>query len=149
MSHPTLRVRALIVSAGQVLLARLRVRPVAFLPGGRVEPGESLVDALAREVKEECGAVPERIEYLGAVENLWLEDEDGRRIRDLSHFFLVESVGLDPSAAPRCNDEGVEMYWVPSSQVKHEPVKPESVKRLLCNWLDGVRDTWWAYEQEA
>jgi 8-oxo-dGTP diphosphatase len=147
MSRPTLRVRALLVSAGHILLARLQVRPVAFLPGGRVEPGEALMDALSREVKEECGAVAEKIAYLGVAENIWREN--GRRMHDLSHFFLVESRDLDPSVTPRCNDEGVEMYWIPSSQMKHEPIKPESVKQLLCNWLDGARNTWWAYEREA
>jgi len=147
MSYPTLRVRALIVRDGHVLLARLLCRPVAFLPGGRVEPGEPVEDALRREVQEECGVSAERIEYLGAVENLW--NENGRRIHDLSHFFLVEAAALRASFTPQCNDEGVELYWAPAAQVQVEPVKPESVKRLLCGWLDGRRDAWWAYEQEA
>jgi 8-oxo-dGTP diphosphatase len=147
MSYPTLRVRALIVSDGHVLLARLQSRPVAFLPGGRVEPGEPIADALKREVREECGVAAERIEYLGAVENVW--SENGRRIHDLSHFFLVESAALRVSFTPQCNDDGVELCWVAAAQVQSEPVKPESVKRLLCGWLDGQRDAWWAYEQEA
>jgi 8-oxo-dGTP diphosphatase len=82
--HPTLRVRALIVSANHLLLALLLTKPVSFLPGGQVEPRESLVTALAREVMEECGAVAEQTEYLGAVENLWIEN--GQRIHDLSHY---------------------------------------------------------------
>ena len=147
MSFPTLRVRALIVNEGHVLLARLQSRPVAFLPGGRVEPDESIADALVRELREECGVAVERIEYLGAVENLW--SEGGRRIHDLSHFFLAESDGLRPSFTPQCNDEGVELYWVSATQVRSEPVKPESVKQLLCKWLDGRREPWWAYEREA
>jgi 8-oxo-dGTP diphosphatase len=145
--HPILRVRALIVSDGHLLLARLQFRPVAFFPGGRVEPGESLVDALKRELLEECGAVAESIEYLGAVENLWAEN--GRRVHDLSHFFRVESSALTPNHAPQCNDDGVQLYWVSLSQAKDEPVKPEAVKQLLCGWLAGERKVWWAYEKEA
>ena len=142
--YPNLRVRALIVSGGHLLLARLHTRPVVFFPGGRVESDESLVDASAREVKEECGAIADRIEYLGAVENIW--SENGRRIH---HFFLVESAALGPSATPHCQDQRVELYWVPFGRAKHEPIKPESVKRLLCGWLDGQRNVWWAYESEA
>ena len=147
MPYPTIRVRALIVSNNYLLLARLRTRPVSFLPGGRVEPSESLVAALQREVYEECEAVAEGIEYLGAVENLWVED--GRRIHDLNHFFRVECASLNSAHTPYCNDEGVAMRWVPVEQVADEPIKPESLKQLLCSWFGGNRDVWWAYEQES
>jgi len=56
----TQRVRALLVTPGNDLLAIRRIRPgqapYSVLPGGGVEPGEDLETALARELHEELAA---------------------------------------------------------------------------------------------
>ncbi len=51
----TLGVRALLVSAGRVILVRHTYAPGWYLPGGGVERGESAAEALEREVREEAG----------------------------------------------------------------------------------------------
>lgn len=55
--HPRIRVAALLVMDGKVLLARHRKdgRTYHLLPGGGVETGETLSAALEREVAEETG----------------------------------------------------------------------------------------------
>ena len=57
--HPRIRVAALILLEGKVLLVRHRKGDSVYhlLPGGGVEAGESLGAALAREVAEETGLV--------------------------------------------------------------------------------------------
>lgn len=53
----TLGVRAMLLKDGQVVLVRHSYVPGWYFPGGGVEVGESVAEALTREVGEEVGAV--------------------------------------------------------------------------------------------
>jgi 8-oxo-dGTP diphosphatase len=59
--HPRVRVAALLLIEGKVLLVRHLKdgRRYHLLPGGGVERGESLAEALRREIAEETGLVAE------------------------------------------------------------------------------------------
>ena len=52
----TLGVRAMLIDGDQILLVKHSYVPGWYLPGGGVEAGESLGEALAREIREETGA---------------------------------------------------------------------------------------------
>ena len=52
----TLGVRAMLIKEGHVLLVKHSYVPGWYFPGGGVEAGESLGEALEREVREEAGA---------------------------------------------------------------------------------------------
>lgn len=67
---------------GHVLLVRKRGTACFLQPGGKREPGESDLDALARELHEElgCSIVPGTAEKLGTFEAP-AANEPGQRVR--------------------------------------------------------------------
>ena len=86
--RPFLAVSAAIFRAGKVLLVR-RARPPATgvwtLPGGVVEVGETLMEAVVREVTEETSLTVEPLALAGH-RNVVVRDADGRVAR---HFVVL------------------------------------------------------------
>lgn len=87
-SHIEIISRGLITSGGHILLCRSVKAGYHYLPGGHVEFGETAAEALARELREECGR-DSRVQEL-----LFLSEErfnDGRKDRhELNLVFRVE-----------------------------------------------------------
>ncbi len=76
-----------VVNSGRVLLCLMRSTGKYFLPGGAVEIGETLEEALAREVKEEAGIEIE-IGNLVAHDQSFFFYDDVHRWQVLAFFFL-------------------------------------------------------------
>lgn len=73
----TLGVRAMLLERDRVVLVRHSYVPGWYLPGGGVEAGESFAEALAREVREETGAVlTAQPQLFGLYRNARVSDRD-------------------------------------------------------------------------
>lgn len=108
---PEVCVGAVAVDGDRLLLVRRGRGPAAgawSIPGGRVHPGETLAEAVVRELAEETGLEGVCGELLG-----WLE-----RIGPDHHFLIMDFVVdvLDPYE-PRAGDDAAEAAWVPLGQV--------------------------------
>lgn len=107
MNPPEVCVGAIVVDEDDLLLIR-RGRGAAqgewSIPGGRVEPGELLAEAVVRELLEETGLE-------GICEDLvgWAE-----RIAPDEHYVILDfRVTLLERATPTAGDDAAEAAWVP------------------------------------
>lgn len=70
IEQPPVAIAVPLLPSGQILLVEqwrpLLNQTMLECPGGKLEPGESIQDAIRRELSEEVGMVPDRIEPLGA-----------------------------------------------------------------------------------
>ena len=121
--RPFLAVSAAIGRDGKVLLVR-RARPPASglysLPGGVVEIGETLHQALVREVREETGM---------AVEPLGLAGDPARRERQddemtLDAVLRIADDRLAKPGEPCLNEELSEALWIEPPEVAGLPTTP-------------------------
>lgn len=108
---PVLGVSALVVEEDQLLLVRRERDPARgmwALPGGHVEMGETLAEAVVREVAEETGLEGVAGELVGLAELI-----DG----GFHAVVLSFRVHLMEYAVPQAADDAVEASWVPLGDV--------------------------------
>jgi 8-oxo-dGTP diphosphatase len=110
-TRPYLAVSAAIFRDGRVLIVR-RARPPAHglytLPGGGVELGETLEEAVIREVREETALQIEPVELVGFRQAI-ARDGDGRVER---HFVILPFAARWIGGEISLNEELAEAHWL-------------------------------------
>jgi 8-oxo-dGTP diphosphatase len=124
---PQVCVGAVAVSDGRLLLVRRGHGPAAgewSVPGGRVEPGEALAEAVVRELREETGLDAVCGRLLGVAE----------RIDDRNHFVILdyEAVVMD-DRPPEAGDDAAEVAWVLLGEVLDLELV-EGLAEQLADW---------------
>ena len=114
--RPILAVSAVVWRDGRFVVVR-RARPPAqgafTLPGGGVEAGETLKQAVERELREETGLIIEPIDLAGHREVI-MRDAEGRVAR---HFVILAFAALWRQGELTLNEELAEARWIDAAEL--------------------------------
>lgn len=120
--EPVICAGAVVRDAADRLLLVRRGRPPAegtwSLPGGRVEPGEALHDAAAREVREETGLDVAVGALLRSV-TIW----DGR-------YLVHDFAAAVTSGTLQAGDDAADARWFDPTEIEGLPLSPGLLEEL-------------------
>ena len=110
--RPIVGVAAVVIEDDRVALVR-RGRPPAYgewsLPGGAVEPGESLEEAVVREVAEEIGLKVEVVEVAAVLERIFWDQEGEVQY----HYVLIDFLCRKTGGKLQASSDAISCSQVP------------------------------------
>lgn len=129
-------IKAIIIANGSILLTKNSDPQGIFylLPGGGQEPGETMIDALQRECREELGVdvIAHDLEiireYMGKNHEFAEWDGEAHQIEFMFRCSIAESSSFAPSN-PDTAQIGVE--WVPIRDLPQHRVYPKALRAVI------------------
>ncbi len=141
---PRIRVSALVIdSEDRVLLVRQgrNDRPRWMLPGGGVEGGEAMTDALVRELAEETGLTDVRVLAPVAMVESIAPPGTGLR-RHVVHVVFAVRADEQQMTQVRSSDRAIrEVRWMARSELMGIPLHPP-IAGFLAEWRQGAAFGW-------
>jgi len=116
--------RGVAVRGTKVLLCRAKGGDSTYLPGGHIEFGETAREALEREVLEETGLSSRAGEFLGVVENSFLQHS--KRHCEINLVYRLE---LGPGDVTS-REDWIEFEWCEKDALEGANLLPREMKEL-------------------
>lgn len=116
-AHPLVGVGAVLVRNGEILLAKRGAEPGRgkwSIPGGLVELGEEVRDAVVREVMEECNLEVEVGQLIDVVDNIVRDEKEQLKY----HFVVLDFFVRLKGGNLKATDDALRLEWVPLEKVE-------------------------------
>ena len=136
-AHPAVGVGAVVVRGGRALIVRRAHEPRKgewSLPGGLLHLGESLADAVRREVREETGLDVELGPIIETFDRIHRDDEG--RVR--YHFVIIDFVCWSPGGDAVAGSDAEAVAWVTADEIDHYGVNAHA-KAVIVKGLEVLR----------
>ena len=113
--------RGVAIHDGKLLLCRGKGAASTYLPGGHIEFGETARVALVREIKEELGVDSRAGEFLGVVENSFIQK--GERHCEINLIYRLE---LDEITV-ESQEDWISFTWQPLDKLDEANLLPREI----------------------
>ncbi|GAA3820825.1 MULTISPECIES: NUDIX domain-containing protein [Actinomycetes] len=124
----------------RLLLVRDRDASAFRLPGGRVQPGESVEDALRRSVREQTDVDLAYLDFCATVELRDHTSPNGPALYELALLFDVTLAG--PEAARSSEHE---LRWLTQADLHQVELRPAVIAERLRSDALTVEHPWWPH----
>lgn len=128
--------RFIITEENKILLTKSKGSDFFFLPGGGLEHGEDIKEAIKRELDEEIGIVVKDFEFVGINETKFVDGDTLHHGIDLVFKLEVEKVITE-------SKEGhIDFFLKDFEELKDLKILPKSLKESLIKWLSNKKTFW-------
>ncbi len=127
---PVVAASAVVVRDGRILMIKRAKEPNKgkwSIPGGRIELGESIHEAVKREVSEECNIEIEITRLLEVADNI-IRDEAGR-VR--YHYVLIDFFARYKGGEIKAQSDAEDYRWVTLEELPEMDMSPQLRSILL------------------
>jgi ADP-ribose pyrophosphatase YjhB (NUDIX family) len=137
-ASPIVGVGAVIVEDGKAIIIKRANDPYKgqwSIPGGRVELGEPLADAVRREMREETGLDIEVGPVIEVFERIQWDDgftraPDAAPRRVRYHFVIIDYLCRSTGGVLRAGDDADDAVWVTSEELERYDIR-ESARAVI------------------
>ena len=138
-ANPTPTVDVILQRDSKVLMVRRRKDPFKdrlALPGGFVNEGETVEEAMKREAIEETSLEVEPVEILGVYSD---PKRDPRK-----HILSVVFIGIIVGGSEKAGDDAASIEWVKISDIQQQQIAFDHAQILhdYCQWRNSGGTFW-------
>jgi len=129
-------IRAVVQNKGKILVCFHKEKGYYFLLGGHLEFGESIPDALFREVKEELGIKIRKFSLIGLVDNFY--EEEGEKHHEINLVFYV----IPEKIVSESREDHISFFFFDKKRFSKEKVLPIALQKAILKWQKDKRFFW-------
>jgi 8-oxo-dGTP diphosphatase len=125
--------RGIIIHDSKILLCKVKTKDNWFFPGGHVENGETVKEALGRELEEEINVEIVLAEFIGVNENKFIFG--GEEHQEINVIFETKI----SDTKVKCCEDHLEFSWFDLDKLEGIIILPEGMKEAILGWIENKK----------